>query len=323
MQAILGTLTGVAWQWKKDGVNVVGGSQIDTGPDGSNRFTSVYTTPATVHTDDGSAFSVAGTGTFVAGGPAGVTTDGLAILTVNPCDDMNCDCEDASPYRTLATLRTSMMRRLGYSAMAANPPPGMSELLTEFLQDAQKQIMQKRPDLRTKRIFKWNMVAGTRFYAFSDQASCCDMVFDQTKVDWVGVEDLNGRWYELINGIPPEFYTTRTQRGLPVRYDMRSCIEVYPAPAGAYTLRIKGDFGLNAFAADGDKTTIDDHVVFLLALANAKVHYKQQDAKSVYQQYTDYLAGMVSDKHATARYIPGVKKIPPAVQPVMTAYDVT
>lgn len=229
----------------------------------------------------------------------------------------NCDCEAESPYATLADLRISMMRRLGYSAMALNPPPGMTELLTDFLQRAQKLIDKKRPDLRTKRIFKWTMVPGERFYGFSADESYCGVAFDPLKVDWVGVEDLMHRWYPLIQGIPPTFYTMVNRPALPQRYEFRSCIEIFPTPNAAYTLRIKGDFGLTAFSNPEHKTTIDDNAVFLLALAHAKAHYKQADAKSVYQEYQEYLASMVSGKHGTAQYIPQKKNIPPAIWPAM------
>jgi hypothetical protein len=259
-------------------------------------------------------------GTGLAGHVYGGT---IAVgITGNTGDNSepNCECESVSPYKTLLELRTSMMRRLGYSAMASNPPAGMPELLTEFLQDAQQQIY-NRPGvaLRTRRFFKWTMVPGTRFYDVAGDESSCQAL-DPLKIEWVGVQDLQGAWYHLTQGIQPEFYTTGLQVARPSHYEIRSCIEIFPPPADASTLWIKGDFGLGAFSADSDRATIDDHLVFLLALGNAKAHYKQRDANMILTQAGNALAQAVAGRHMTARYIPGSRPEPPPPRPYMTTY---
>jgi hypothetical protein len=236
-------------------------------------------------------------------------------------DEMNCDCEVDSPYQTLSQLRLRMMRRLGYAAMASNPPPGMAALLNEFLYDAQKQIYDKNIDIRTRRKFKWTMTAGQRFYGFGDDTSCCDLALDPTKIEWIALEDLRGQFTPMTKGIPPHLYTSVLLRGLPHRYEVTSCIEVFPAPDAAYTLWIKGDFGLLAFASDDDPATIDDHAIFLLALGNAKAHYGQKDANSVLSQAGNYVLGRVGAKHGTRRYIPGVCVAPPLPRPSMDEYS--
>jgi len=81
--------------------------------------------------------------------------------------DFNCDCVDSNSNETLLQLRTRLMRRLGYSAQATNPPPGMAELLDDFLRDAQDQLYMKNPVLRTERLYRWTMVPGISYSAFS------------------------------------------------------------------------------------------------------------------------------------------------------------
>lgn len=241
--------------------------------------------------------------------------------------DFNCDCEDVSGYQTLSELRTRMMRRLGYSAQAANPPPGMADLLDDFLQSAQRILYLKNPDMRTERYFRWTMTPGVRYYGYATPDSSgdftdisCDKFLQGTGVQWVGIEDLNGHWYELSKGIDPAWYTTDTQEGRPSAYELRSCIEVYPAPAGAYNLWIRGRFGIEPFAEDTDRTTIDSELVFLLALGNAKLHYKQEDANAVLTQAGTYLVELKAAQHGTRRYIPGTAKLAPAVRPTMTSF---
>jgi hypothetical protein len=239
--------------------------------------------------------------------------------------DFNCEIEPLG-YRTLGELRTELLRRLGYSAQAANPPPGMAELLTSFLQDAQRQTYRQFNVLHTERFFTWTMTPGERFYGLlnndEDDSAAMAVELDPYKVSWVGVEDLHGTWYPLIQGIPPEFYTQlQASTGWPTHYQIRGCIEVLPAPQEAYKLRIRGHFGLLPFDDPDDVPTIDDHVVFLLALAQAKSHYGQGDAQQYYTQAMSYIQGLVAGSHHTARYVPGRRPEAPLPKPVFLPGD--
>lgn len=219
-------------------------------------------------------------------------------------DAHNCDCNDTTGNKTLAELRSDLMVRLGYAAQKANPPPGMSDLLNSFLIEAQELLYRRYSVLRTRRFYSWNLQAGVRFYDISANAETCTKKLDPRKVEWCGVE-LDGIWYPLICGIPPELYTYDSGRR-PLRYEIRQCIEVWPVPdvtQGA--LVIKGDFGLEPFAADTDTTTIDDRLVFLLALANAKAHYGRPDASNYIAQMEQMMVNLVAGSHNTRRYIPG------------------
>lgn len=341
----------------------------------------------------------------------------FAVTVSAPCtDEFNCDCEPGPAYSTLAELRARviaqlgfvelkpvvngetladlrlyLMRRLGYAAVASNPPPGMTALLDEFINEAQaivwrryaydnnsaaapskltdpshqitidneavkmlalgrakahygqpdaktilqdfetylQELLMRRPlnletmvnnwlqsaqkllyhmysQLHTERIYTWTMQPGQRFYGLMDAEGCCPKQLDAYKVTWVGWEDLNGAWLPLCQGIPPELYTrATTTRGFPERYEIRSCIEIFPAPQAAYKLRIKGHFGLEPFTADSHRTTIDDEAVFLLALGNAKTYFKQPDAQNILQQANSRIRSLVAGTHHTARYVSG------------------
>ena len=217
----------------------------------------------------------------------------------------NCECEDDYPRATLAQLRRRLAIRLGFSAMWPNLPPGYADLLNDFLISTQEVLYRDYAVFRTERFFTWNMVAGVRFYDLDDNADSCPKKLDPRKVTWVGVSQGDDLWTPLGCGIDPTLYSTRIG-GTPDRYEIRQCIEVWPAPFdNSYKLRIKGYFGLLPFAVDADYTTIDSEVVFLFALALAKAHYRQPDANI----YADLVREMKGDlragSHHTRRYLPG------------------
>lgn len=231
----------------------------------------------------------------------------------------NCACDDTTSYETLDELRQRLMVRLGYAAQVANPPPGMEALLTDFLTSSQRLLYLKYRELRTERIFTWTLEEGVRFYDLPDNDETCTKRLNALKLSWVGVEDVNGAWIPLINGIPPEFYTgIPVSNSLPQRFEIRQCIEVFPPPdADGYKLRIKGHYELQRFTEDTDQTTIDSELVFLWALATAKAHYGHPDANNIAAMANDYLGRLVGGSHGTKRYVPGAEPIPPAVRPTM------
>ena len=236
--------------------------------------------------------------------------------------NFNCVCEDGFyGNETLGELRLSLLERLGYAAQALNPPPGMAALLNNFLRRGQSFLYRRYRALQTERTYRWLMTPSERYYGVLDNDDECPKRLDALKLSWVGVTDLNGVWVPLTAGIPPEFYTSVTFEGLPAHYEIRQCIEVFPAPDVAYTLRVKGPFGLGRFTDDDDQCTIDSELLFLWALANAKNHYGQQDAADVAAQAQVYLKELVAASHGTRRYIPGTRPYSEPSRPTMTEFD--
>tara|TARA_R100001143_G_scaffold28420_2_gene28096 strand:+ start:14026 stop:14739 length:714 start_codon:yes stop_codon:yes gene_type:complete len=221
---------------------------------------------------------------------------------------------------TLQTLRNRILRRLGFAAQISNPPPGMAELVDDFLKSAQDQMAERYPELVSERFFTWTMVAGTRFYTTTgddEGATSPDYALDPRRISWIGVEDTNGTFTPLIEGIEPQMYTSESQRGLPAYYEIRQAIEVFPAPDAAYLLQVKGHFKNLPFSSDSDVVSMDPELVFLLALANAKAHYRQPDAGNYFTQATNHLGQLTAGNHGTARYVPGAEAEPPAIKPVL------
>jgi hypothetical protein len=257
-----------------------------------------------------------GSDSFTYTATVGGTVSNQATVTVSVYTNYNCDCDDAFPTATLAQLRQRMVVRLGYAALLV-APPGLVLLLNDFLTQAQTLLYRKYSCFRTRRWFTWNMVQGGRFYDFGGNVDVCAKVLDPRKVEWVGISKGDVNWTELICGINPVMYRSM-QQAIPQFYDIRQCIEVWPAPnSDEWQLRIKGDFGLLPFVADSDVTTIDVEAIFLLALANAKAHYEQPDAGTTMAMATGLIADLTSGSHFTRRYVPGVTTPLNAVPPLM------
>jgi len=132
----------------------------------------------------------------------------------------------------------------------------------------------------------------------------CAKTINQYQITWVGVDQDSG-WYELRYGINP-MSLGYDQTGWPTNYELKQCIEIWPAPeATSGALRIKARFKAEAFTADGDKPTVDDDLVFMLALANLKAHYRHPDAGNYAGQFETHMGTLVAGTHGSARYIPG------------------
>ena len=260
-----------------------------------------------------------------------MTTSNDALVTITVLGapiSYNCECEDddpAAPRSTLAQLRRRMMIRLGFAASADNPPPGKLLEIDDHLQSAQRFLYQKVASFRQKRIFRWPLVEGVRFYDLGGNDDECDKPMLAETVEWVGIsrggDPVTGRgeeWQPLICGISPDLYSGGIQNSWPTHYEIRQCIEVWPAPGpDAGYLRIKANFGIGRFTEPTDKTTIDSEIVFNFALARARADAGKLGAKD----YDNLVQSMIGDinagSHHTRRYVPGsyIESVPP--QPIM------
>lgn len=221
----------------------------------------------------------------------------------------NCtECGEGRNTDTLANLRRRMLVRLGYAANASNPPPGMADLLDDFLQEAQRFLYEKVASFRQSRFFEWNIEQGVRFYGFDDHDPQCAVMVPEL-VEGVYVCDgpaSQERWIELAGGIDPRLYSTGQYESWPARYEFRQCIELWPAPdARGGKLRIKAKSEILPFTSDTDKTTIDADIVFMHALANAKAHLNKPDAQQYMGMVQSRIADLIAASHATNRYISG------------------
>lgn len=239
-----------------------------------------------------------------------------------PSVSYNCTCVDDDtfePRQTLLELRRRFLIHTGYAAQIANPPASAVTLANELLDSAQRYLYYKYPALRTRRMFRWSLEEGVRFYELNenDEDSCGFSLNPYKAIEWVGVRDLGGTWLPMVEGINPQFYTMIEQPGIPAYYEIRQCIEILPAPsADGYELWIKGNFALAPLVVDADQTTIDSEIVVLLAIANRKATQGSPDAKNYASMVTSRLGDLTAGTHGKKKYIPGTIKLPPAAMPI-------
>lgn len=234
--------------------------------------------------------------------------------------ELNGACDAGfSNTDTLGNLRARVIRRLGYAAQAASPPPGMADLIDDFIRSAQQFIYRslRGTEGAFERFFEWTLTAGDRFYDLEANTDACTKKVNQGQITGVWIEDLNGSWFPLTRGIDPVWFTTIDQPGIPCRYDIRQEIEVYPAPDQAYKLHVKGRFKLTQFTDDDDPCCVDSEILFLNALSRAKNHYQQPDAGDVASEARALLQLAVAASHGNRRYIPGAESAPVIPKPVM------
>lgn len=253
--------------------------------------------------------------------------EGLAWDSPNPFNPIEYNglvVDNNVPTATMASLSVRLLVRLGFANQSSNPPPGMALLVQDFLTSAQTFLYRRYLQLHTKRLFRWKVNPGQRYYSLKDNdenvLEGVNMDYART-VEWAGIQDTRNVWYPLIQGIPPQLYTMITKPWRPARYEIRGSIELYPMPDQTYFLWMKGHFGLMPFTLSTHSTTIDSELVFLHALANAKAHYGQPDANNIEAQANAYRAELIAATHQTAHYLPGTIAIPPAVRPTLIQFD--
>lgn len=185
-------------------------------------------------------------------------------------------------------------------------PFGAQAAVDQHLKSAHALIYRRYDALRTERFFSWDLTADVALYDFPDNEEACTKKLDPYKIRWVGVTDSDGARRPLTHGIPDHALGYDIS-GPPTHYEIRQCIHLWPAPdATEGQLIIRGHYGPEDFAADGDLPSVDDELVYLLALANAKAQFQQPDANLFVSQFEVHLGKLIAGTHATSRYVPGV-----------------
>lgn len=224
---------------------------------------------------------------------------------------INCNCDDDTGYRNRGQIRTAIIKLMGWAAISANPPPGVADYINEQLYLAHKLLWRRFPAIRTERWFSWSLTADERFYdldANVEQTAVGDELCTK-QLDPYSISEV---WYErdtqrtrLRNGLPSS-ELARTQTGWPTHYEIRQCLEIWPAPdATEGFIRVKARFKPTAFEDDTDLPGVPDDMVQLLALAACKRHYNKPDANDYVQQMEVLISDLTAGTHMTRQYIPG------------------
>lgn len=194
-------------------------------------------------------------------------------------------------YRTLGELQSELLARLGMGAMGASG--GANATLTaSFLRNGQAQLY---------RMQDWRHLTDYEDKALGTSQNLLD--YPDTGVMGAGgcsrdkrvlrVERIVDSIYTpLAEGIETGHWNTMDTLSYPSRYERYAQILIYPKADQAYTVRVWYVADLGRFTEQDDPASLDDEMILLHALANAKSHYRQPDAGTYQGQLNTLLASL-------------------------------
>jgi hypothetical protein len=215
------------------------------------------------------------------------------------------------PYATLETLRNRLRMRLGYSAAGASAG-ALQPILDDFLKSAQDTLYMMAEWTRMRRYTDGTLGVGQYLYDYPplanrDRLGAIVVARDGT-TDWSA---------PLREGFPPERYRHQANQRQPAAYQRYAQIEFDAQADQIYAVRVFYIRELDRFEQNSDRASIDDSMIFTVALGNAKAHYRHPDAK-IYADERDALLLKVKAKNwGQSRFNPNDWKEEPLVKPVV------
>lgn len=176
-------------------------------------------------------------------------------------------------FQTLGELRSKLAKRLGFGA--AGSAGINSGILDSFLQDAQDQLFDQ---FEWRNLIKYDEKMTGVGQDLYDWAADCDPI----NILKIAIHD-GTRWALMNEGIDWAMRSDDAQN-TPGRYERYSQMEVWPAPDSQYIIRRYYVATPGRFTQDNDRASLDDGLIFLHALANAKAHYRHPDATTYANQ---------------------------------------
>jgi len=196
--------------------------------------------------------------------------------------------------RTLASLRTELAQRLGFSSSGSGAIL-QSDLLNSALRSGQEQLFYEFGDLLTHVVDdSLATVAGQSLYT---PPSNCDL----TKPLTVSLNrGGSGRFYEMQIGIGVIEHNLDPviDDRLPFRWDILddggvAKIELWPTPNDVSNIKLQYNASLGSFDSDIDKSSVHPPQLILLhAIASMKAHYRQPDW-ALYEGQLSQLLGRI------------------------------
>ncbi len=192
-------------------------------------------------------------------------------------------------YRTLGELRSIVQARIGMGAMGSS---GANQtLLNSFLSNGQTQLYwlqdwKKLTDYADKTLGVGQNLIDYPVAGVMAPANGCSRNGRILHID----VPISGQYTQLDEGITTDHWSTMETQSWPSRFERYAQIMVYPKADSIYTVRVWYIQDLLRFTQDADVATLDDEMILLHAVANAKAHYRQPDAK-IYSDQLNTLLG--------------------------------
>jgi len=185
--------------------------------------------------------------------------------------------------RTLEDLRTELLGRCGFSA-AGGAAGVIIPNMNSFLQNAQRVLYLLHDWARLRRYVTPTLGVGQFQLDYPDDCDP-DRILGISIVDTTTSPGISTPF--LAKGIMPSAYSYRTDpnyRRRPARWEPFAQIEFDACADIIYLARIFYMKALGRFTENTDRATLNDTLIFLFALADAKAHYRQPDAPTYISQ---------------------------------------
>lgn len=176
----------------------------------------------------------------------------------------------ARQYRTLGELRAEMRAMVGAGASGAAAGVA-STIIDTHLRNAQTLLYA---------LHDWAHLRKYEIKALGQSQYLIDypVTANPDRIRYISV--LRGTVWSppLKKGITPQMYTYQANPSWPQRWEPYDQIEIWPISDQAYSLRVFFIKALDRLTDDGDRFTIDDTTVSVIATSSLKAHYRQPDA---------------------------------------------
>jgi hypothetical protein len=193
-------------------------------------------------------------------------------------------------YRTLGELRSELLARLGMGAMGASGGSNAT-MIDSFLRNAQAQLYRMQDWKHLTDYQDKTLGTSQNLLDYPDAGTLVPANTSARDKRVLRIETEHaGQWRLLEEGIRTADWDTMDTESYPSRFERLAQILVYPKADQAYTVRIWFVADLTRFTQDNDRPGLDDEMIFLHALANAKAHYRQPDAATYQGQLNTMLA---------------------------------
>ena len=181
--------------------------------------------------------------------------------------------------RTLGEIRADIQVRLGFGA-AGQAGVVNAPIIDSFIKSADEQLYWQ---------CNWRHLIASTTRTAGIQQLWYDYPQDAnpSRLLGIAVQD-GGEWLPLAEGISWGNRSDDTP-GIPRRFDAKAQIELWPASEAQRPLRFDYVMAYKRMVEDNDRPMCDSQMVFLQALVNAKLHYRQPDG----QVYADQMRALL------------------------------
>lgn len=217
----------------------------------------------------------------------------------------NCGCDCGYPTKTLGQLTREIAVLMGYSAQLDNLPESFVVSVREHLNLMQQIVVSDISEIANDRYFSWDVAPGEFLFCTSENRETCRNLLLATRITEVYVVRECTIIERLKKGIPFALKSGGNPGSIPSRYEVRSCIEIWPKPTEAMRLVVKGTLAAVDMEDPTDVCMVDPKLLKLRTIAFLKAAKGHPDANNYMGQYDRMVGDLAADSHEDMRYIPG------------------